>query len=89
MSWLKHTHLKAPSLYLTNCLTADTNWIKPAELAYEDMVDAHFVNTYRNQFVGIAINTSGMEVTVMRMSYLSFLTHGFRRMKKEGLIGDD
>ncbi|MCF8276759.1 MAG: hypothetical protein K9J17_08500 [Flavobacteriales bacterium] len=63
--------------------------VKPAELAYEDMIDSHFINTYRNQFVGVAINTSGMEVTVMRMSYLSFLTHGVRRMRKEGLLGND
>ncbi|MCF8462132.1 MAG: hypothetical protein K9G46_15525 [Flavobacteriales bacterium] len=63
--------------------------VKPAGLAYEDMIDSHFINTYRNQFVGVAINTSGMEVTVMRMSYLSFLTHGLRRMKKEGLLGND
>lgn len=63
--------------------------VKPSELAYNDMVDSQFFNIYRNQFVGIAINTSGMEVTVMRMSYLSFLTHGLRRMGKKGVLGGD
>jgi len=64
--------------------------VKPLVLTANEIIDHRdFINSKRTQFVGVAISTNGMEVTVMRFSYLSFLTHGLRRLAKKGLFAHE
>jgi len=63
--------------------------VAPLALTAGEVLDRDFFNTYRHQFVGVAIHASGTEVTVMRLSYLSFLSHGLRRMYKKGFFGHE
>lgn len=48
-----------------------------------------FINIYRNQFIGIAIASSGTQVTVAKMPYLSLIFHTARRAGSKGLIFND
>ncbi len=48
-----------------------------------------FINIYRNQFIGIAIASSGTQVTVAKMPYLSLIFHTARRAASKGLIFND
>ncbi len=48
-----------------------------------------FLNIYRNQFIGIAIASSGTQVTVAKMPYLSLIFHTARRAASKGLIFND
>lgn len=52
--------------------------VKPLGLT-PDLVDRDFLTTYRNQFVGIAISTTGMEVNVMKISNLTYLWQLMRK----------
>ncbi|MCG3165558.1 MAG: hypothetical protein POELPBGB_01326 [Bacteroidia bacterium] len=60
--------------------------VKPLGLT-PDIIGRDFLTTYRNQFVGIAISTSGMEVNVMKISNLTYLWQLMRKTLAENALG--
>lgn len=59
--------------------------VKPIGLSSSEFND-HFINTYRNHFVGVAIASTGTEVTVAKLSYLSLIFHVARRAASKGFL---
>lgn len=64
---------------------ADSGKVKPLGLTPSD-ITRDFWTTYRNQFVGIAISTDDLEVTVMKISYMSYLWQLLRKTKGEAIF---
>jgi hypothetical protein len=63
--------------------------VAPLALTAADMLNRDFFNTFRHQFVGVAIHATATEVTVMRLSHLSLLAHGLRWASGKGLLGHE
>lgn len=64
--------------------TADGK-VKPLGLSLDDL-NHDFENVYRNQILGVAIASEGLEVTVMRLPALSFMFHIMRRAVRKGVF---
>lgn len=62
--------------------------VRPINLTFEEL-DDYFIDAYRNHFVGIGIASSGTEVTVVKLPYLSLFFHGFRRVLSKGLLSGE
>jgi hypothetical protein len=62
--------------------------VKPAGLLPTDF-NSSFPLIYRNQFVGVAIASQGLEVTVVKLSYLSVFFHLMKQAAGKGLIFND
>ena len=60
--------------------------VKPLDIAISEF-DSDFLYHFRNQIVGLAIRSSGLDVTVVKLNYASFLFHLFRRESIKGIFG--
>lgn len=69
-------------------IPAEDGKVQPLGFTAADFTD-DFINIYRNQFIGIAIASSGTQVTVAKMPYLSLIFHTARRAGSKGLIFND
>lgn len=60
--------------------------VKPLSLDASEF-NSEFLFRFRNQIVGLAIRTSGLDVTVVKLNYASFILHLFRRESIKGIFG--